>query len=496
MFALEGTITFMTIPWLFQDIRKGRKTGIAVFESNTGTIKVFFRHGDIISASSNSDNTAMGEHLLRTGKITQHQLEKSSDIMTKTGKRLGVILFELGALTPQDLVDQAAFQVKQNILSLFTWAQGKYHFEDGILSSPEFVPIQMSTPDLIIEGVKGLDWQNIRQSLPPLNTIVRKSADPSPLFQIPMLDPTERIVNSFVDGKASIQDICDMSTLGDLKTLTSVYVLLALRLIEQVAMKEQDEREFLFQEERATVAPIKYAADGESTSDGRVNREILQNAYDSLDLQDYFDILGVSHRATTQQIKKAYFSLSKLYHPDRYAESQFADMKPKLQALFESVNEAYEVLSDKDKRDQYNLDLASGIKKYGQEERQVPDKKESIKSAATFQFNEGMKQFRVQNFWGAEEAFRGAVRLDPSKAEYIFYQGLAVSHLPRRSHEAEECFVKAIRLAPANIEYQLELGNFFAKLGLKEKALQLYQNALRRDPNSEKVKQAIKNLAK
>jgi len=496
MFSLEGNIKNMNIPWLFQDICKGRNTGIATFEWNAGVIKVFFRHGNIFSASSNSDNDAMGKHFLSMGKITQQQLEKSSQIMTRTGKKLSAVLFELGALTPQDLVQQAALQAKQNILSLFAWTQGKYHFENGALSSPEFVPMQMNTPDLIIEGVQGLDWQNIRQSLPPLNTIVRRSLDPAPLFPISRRDQAERVVFSLVDGNASLQDICESSKLGDLKTLTAIYMLLAIRLIEQIAMKDQSEREFLFHEERATMAPVTYAAVDNSTPDGLVNREILQNAYDSLDLQDYFDILGVSHRATTEQVKKAYSSLSRLYHPDRYPDSQFADMKQKLRILFESVNQAYEILSDKDKQDQYNLDLASGIKKYGVEKQQIQNKQESIKAAGTAQFNEGMKQFRVKNFWGAEELFRGAVRLDPSKAEYIFYQGLAVSHLPRRSHEAEEFFLTAIKMAPSHIEYHLELGSFFARLGLKEKALTVYQNVLKRDPNSEKAKQAIKDLAK
>jgi len=99
----------------------------------------------------------------------------------------------------------------------------------------------------------------------------------------------------------------------------------------------------------------------------------------------------------------------------------------------------------------------------------------------------------VQNFWGAEEAFRWAVRLDPSNPDYIYHQGLALSRMPRRRHEAEEFFLNAVKMAPSNVDYHLELGNFYMKNGLKAKALSVYQSALQRNPHADKLKQAIKN---
>ena len=106
-------------------------------------------------------------------------------------------------------------------------------------------------------------------------------------------------------------------------------------------------------------------------------------------------------------------------------------------------------------------------------------------------FNEGMKRFKGGDFWGAEEAFQWAMRLDPDNAEYVFRRGINLARIPRRGHEAEEVFAQAIKMAPSKIEYSLELGNFFARSGLKTKALSVYQDALKRNPNSEKIKQAI-----
>lgn len=64
--------------------------------------------------------------------------------------------------------------------------------------------------------------------------------------------------------------------------------------------------------------------------------------------KDYYDILGVAKDATDQDIKKAYRKLAQKYHPDKHKGDKDAEEK------FKDVNEAYEVLSDKQKRGQYD----------------------------------------------------------------------------------------------------------------------------------------------
>ncbi|WP_211653983.1 molecular chaperone DnaJ [Planococcus alpniumensis] len=63
--------------------------------------------------------------------------------------------------------------------------------------------------------------------------------------------------------------------------------------------------------------------------------------------RDYYEVLGVSKDASKEEIKKAYRKLSKQYHPDINKE---ADASEK----FQEVKEAYEVLSDEQKRSQYD----------------------------------------------------------------------------------------------------------------------------------------------
>jgi len=68
-----------------------------------------------------------------------------------------------------------------------------------------------------------------------------------------------------------------------------------------------------------------------------------------LEYKDYYKVLGVNKKATSDEIKKAYRKLAKQYHPDANQNNIKAEDK------FKEINEAYEVLSDKKKRENYDM---------------------------------------------------------------------------------------------------------------------------------------------
>ena len=64
--------------------------------------------------------------------------------------------------------------------------------------------------------------------------------------------------------------------------------------------------------------------------------------------REYYEVLGVSRTATKDEIKKAYRKLALQFHPDKNPDNKDAEEH------FKEVNEAYEVLSNDDKRRRYD----------------------------------------------------------------------------------------------------------------------------------------------
>src|SRR5215468_9410384 len=76
-----------------------------------------------------------------------------------------------------------------------------------------------------------------------------------------------------------------------------------------------------------------------------------------MDYQDYYKILGVDKTADDKEIQKAFRKLARKYHPDMNPNDKTAEKH------FKEINEAYEVLSDADKRAKYDL-LGASYQQY------------------------------------------------------------------------------------------------------------------------------------
>jgi molecular chaperone DnaJ len=72
--------------------------------------------------------------------------------------------------------------------------------------------------------------------------------------------------------------------------------------------------------------------------------------------KEYYELLGVKRESSPDEIKKAYRKLAMKFHPDRNPDDKVAE------ARFKEISEAYEVLSDEDKRHKYDQFGHDGLK--------------------------------------------------------------------------------------------------------------------------------------
>jgi curved DNA-binding protein CbpA len=483
-----GGIRTLTVPHFFLSLRAGKKTGIAVFERDDVVKKVYIKDGDVLFASSNVDDDRLGEFLLRVGKLTAQQYDASVELMKKTGKKQGVILIELGFITPHTMMQVVRDQITHIILGLFAWRDGSCRFEEGPLPLKDIIPLQMSLGNLILSGVRRLEWEMVRDSLPPNETVLRPATDPIALFQAADLSANQKAVLALIDGKRTIKDICALSQAGDFYTLKVLFIFLALRMAEVGEITTEEDRDFALQAVRQAVAAEAKKPDAGPSSPAK--RNILK-ALEEQASQDHYEVLGVSSSTSLQEVQAAYLRLARLYHPDRSYEPEMSDMKPALEKLFNRVTAAFNAIKDRTTRSEFAYLSNQG--KVKSSRRTIADEERSNENeAGAAQFKMGLEAFEMGSFWTALEAFKKVSSLDPQNARAVYYQAMSLAQMPGKYYDAEESFKKAIELDPTQGDHYVDLGNLYLKRGLKPRAIAILEEALQFAPESERVQSALK----
>lgn len=124
----------------------------------------------------------------------------------------------------------------------------------------------------------------------------------------------------------------------------------------------------------------------------------------SVTYQDYYEILGVGRNATEKELKTAYRKLARKWHPDLHKENE----KEAAEEKFKQINEAYEVLSDPEKRAKY--DRLGSYWQDGQDFRPPPDMEGFQFYTTTGTGADGFSDFFEMLFGSGATRRRGPVR--------------------------------------------------------------------------------------
>ena len=76
---------------------------------------------------------------------------------------------------------------------------------------------------------------------------------------------------------------------------------------------------------------------------------------------DYYAILGVDTECNQTDLKKAYYDLSRRFHPDRFYRREVGDLLEQIEEVFTGINISFEVLSDDVKRRRFDLETQIDI---------------------------------------------------------------------------------------------------------------------------------------
>jgi hypothetical protein len=264
--ALQGTIKDFGLSDIFQLIGIQRKTGILTLENTEDTVTVHFFEGQVVGADTRLRNLEdlLGGVLVRTGRITEEQLQEALRVQKKTLQRLGYLLVQSGFINENDLKEALRVQVTQIVYRLFRWREGSYRFtpvEHLEYDREHFVPVSAET--ILMEGARMIDeWPIIERKIRSAQMVFQKTPSAAALegpvqslvdadidFRLAgnedrgeepssegelRISPDDREILRLVDGELGVQDIVDRSPLGEFDVYRILYELLNRHLIEEV----------------------------------------------------------------------------------------------------------------------------------------------------------------------------------------------------------------------------------------------------------------------
>jgi hypothetical protein len=159
------------------------------------------------------------------------------------------------------------------------------------------------------------------------------------------LDAEEGFVLSRVDGRLTVGEIC---LLVPFEPETTANILGRLQRVGALEIPGSV----------APVPPPPAPPPGLELTAEQMHR--IDEFFATLDTRDAFELLEVTDGADKKEIKRAYFKLSKEFHPDRFFGKNLGPYRERVSRIFQSVKAAFELLSDDARRNAY---LESGNRK-------------------------------------------------------------------------------------------------------------------------------------
>ena len=196
--------------------------------------------------------------------------------------------------------------------------------------------------------------------------------------------------------------------------------------------------------------------------------------------QDYYSILQLSPDATPEDIKTAFRRLARQYHPDLNRHSTDTTAK------FQQIYQAYEVLSDEQKRHRYYLERYVPRYQHNQNRSNTSvvnsqPQFTSNRRAEKF-YNQGLKKVQHKQYQKAIAKFAKAIQIDSNFIDAYLKRCEIYYKLGNHQGILDDCY-RIIKLDPSIVKAFYYQGRARYRLGLFPGAIDSYSEVIRQDPH-------------
>lgn len=487
----SGNLSDRPLPRLLLDLYRERFSGEIELSRERIAKSIRLHEGAPVASESNLASESLASQLVEAGTITEADQSRVASYVAQKHCQEGSAVLALSLVQPKVLFVALKTQLTRRVVDCFGWPDGEFSLrpaagqdaaqpfrcdpyrlvQDGLMAhwSPERILADLSS-----------QLERFPRTIPALSQAIGRLRQ----------DPTSSELFAAIDGSRTTAQIV-AAGIGSTTALAGLWVAHTARLLdyhisaEEGAPDRLEDRlggEFEIEVEvrgaasavaegptRVAVRTRTSAAPSSSTDDqSAAMRFEIDEKSTQLDQLDFYGVLGITQDATAPQIKKAYFSAAKRYHPDALARLGLEDMKEQAGAVFGRIAEAYETLSADAKRKSYDLSLQND----GPEIDTA-----RVAQAETF-YRKGEILIRMGDFRGSLEYLKPAVELWPEEAAYQSALGWAYfKQSPSDPDAARGHLEHAIQLAPDDPVVNFRLGMLMRSVGELERGEELLARA-------------------
>jgi hypothetical protein len=235
---LHGTLEELGLPEILDFLSTMAKTGVILLRNGNVTKTLHFKRGIVVFATSNIPEERFGEMLLKEGKITSDLFMEASKQITR-GKRLGKILVEMQAISPKDLWNEVRHQVQEIAFGLLSWDSGSFQFFEGEERTGENITTSLTVQEILLEGLRRIRNKALLEKAFPSRDIVFERVLPTHRPTNLHFEEYEKHVFKLIDSSRTVDEICDLSEIGEFETLKTLYIFFSIGFLHVKKRKDR-----------------------------------------------------------------------------------------------------------------------------------------------------------------------------------------------------------------------------------------------------------------
>ena len=481
--ATQGTLAQKPIAELIREIGEASSSGALRLSRERAKAVVYFENGDVAFAASNIRAHRLVEFLKRTGILDESAA--GSVEPRATDDEVLSLLVERGRIRADRVSTIRANHVAEVLRGVLLWTDGDWQFDARVRIAGD-TRVAIDVRRLLLESTRHL----------PARYLSSRFADTSeqlelaqPNGQQPSLLPAEAFVLSRINGPTTVDELLTVSGMNKEDTLQSLYALAICGVVRRATWATAE-----FNGNRVASAGAKTEVTAKKKMD------TVQDFFATVErAANYYDVLGVGRQANADEIKNAYHSLARHYHPDRFHQAD-AQLRNQIESAFARVAQAYEVLGDQSSRATYDTQLGGpsspAASTRAPRERSPASPPPSTDNRAETSFQKGVAAANQRQLQQAVRFFAEAASIEPRCARYRAEYGRALISDPKTRRMAEIELKAAIALEPDNTSYRVALAELYKALGLRRRAEGELQRALTVDPKNAAARTLLASLKK